>query len=93
MRITWTRQATRDLQSLRTYIARDNPDAARSVALRILESVERLGDHPASGRYGRLPNTRELIVPGTPFIVPYRTRDEVVEILAIMHAARQWPER
>ena len=93
MKITWTKRASYDLRSLRAYIAQDNPKAAQSVARRILESVERLEDYPASGRRGRLPNTRELVIPGTPFIIPYRIRDGIVEILAVMHAARQWPER
>jgi toxin ParE1/3/4 len=45
------------------------------------------------GRPGRVPGTRELVVSDTPFILPYRVRDSAVEILAVFHGARQWPEQ
>jgi toxin ParE1/3/4 len=73
------------------YIARDNPAAADRVADRIKRSVEQLAEHPALGRAGRVPGTRELIIPGTPYIVPYRVRENAVEILRVFHAARRWP--
>lgn len=44
------------------------------------------------GRPGRIPGTRELIFPSLPYIVPYRIRGEIVEILSVFHAARKWPE-
>jgi toxin ParE1/3/4 len=66
--------------------------AARRVIERVRESVTHLSDHPDLGRPGRVPGTRELIIPGMPFIIPYRLRDEVIEILTILHAARRWPE-
>ena len=52
-------------------------------------------DNPALGHPGRLPGTRELVVSGTPYIVPYRVsgRPERVEILRVFHAARRLPER
>ena len=92
MRIAWTVQAVRDLRSVRTFIARENPRAAKAIADRIIGAVEQLGAHPASGRPGRLPNTRELVIPGTPFIVPYRVSENGVEILGVIHGARRWPE-
>ncbi len=91
MRVAWTLRATLDLRLLRAYIAEDNPQAAAKTAARILGAVERLREHPASGRPGRLPHTRELVVPGTPYILPYRVRGEVIEILAVLHGARKWP--
>ncbi len=45
------------------------------------------------GRAGRVPGTRELLIPGTPYIIPYRVRAGAVEILRVFHAARRWPER
>jgi toxin ParE1/3/4 len=54
--------------------------------------TKRLADYPASGRPGRWPNTRELVVPGTPFMLPYCVKDDELWIIAVMHAARKWPE-
>jgi plasmid stabilization system protein ParE len=41
---------------------------------------------------GRVHNTRELIVSGTPLIIPYRVKNKNVEILRVFHSAMQWPE-
>jgi toxin ParE1/3/4 len=43
------------------------------------------------GRPGRVIGTRELIVPGTPYVVAYRVRESTMEVLAVMHSAQQWP--
>ena len=45
-----------------------------------------------AGRKGRTRGTRELVIPGTTFIVGYRIEKKEVWILAVMHAARKWPE-
>ena len=36
--------------------------------------------------------TRELVVPGTSYHIPYRVRNDVVEVLRVFHAARRWPK-
>ena len=56
-----------------------------------LDSVEQLVMFPATGRAGRKPNTRELVVPNTPYFVLYRIKDEMLEILRVIHGARKWP--
>lgn len=91
MNIEWTKPAVGDLRTLRAYIAERNPRAAEDVALKILDGVERLGTYPASGRPGMKPDTRELAVPSTPYIVVYRVQDEYVEILRVIHGSRKWP--
>lgn len=93
MKLLWLSLAVDDLQELREYIARDNPEAARDTASRILEAVSILEKRPAIGRPGRVTCTRELIVGGTPYIIPYRARGNVVEVLRVLHAARKWPSR
>lgn len=93
MRVRWLKRALKNLDDQAEYIARDNPQAAARIVERIATSVDRLATHPASGRPGRVPGTRELVITGTPYIVPYRVRDETVEILRVFHAARKWPEK
>ncbi len=93
MRVRWLRRALRNLDDEAEYIARDDPDAAAQTVDRIATSVERLAIHPALGRTGRVPGTRELVVSATPYVVPYRVRSETVEILRIFHGARKWPEK
>lgn len=66
--------------------------AARTVVQRVIAAVDQLSEQPAMGRPGRVPGTRELVVPRTPFIVPYRVRKEHLEVLAVLHSSRRWPE-
>jgi addiction module RelE/StbE family toxin len=93
VRVRWLNRALRDLDEAEAYIARDDPQAAASVVLRIVRTVSLLKDQPGIGRAGRVPGTKELIVPNTPFIIPYRVKDETVQILTVYHSSRKWPER
>jgi toxin ParE1/3/4 len=93
MRIRWHRLARRDLRDVHAYIARDNPKAAARIAQRIRTSIERLADNPSLGRPGRVLDTRELMVTGTPYLVPYTVSDNEIVILRVLHGAQQWPQR
>jgi toxin ParE1/3/4 len=93
VRVRWLRRALRNLEEEADYVARDDPQAAAQVVERITTSVDLLASQPALGRTGRVPGTRELIITGTPYIVPYRVRDDTVEILRMFHGAKRWPER
>ena len=90
MTIVWSARAVGHLERLRAHIARDRPGAAAQVAATSLGTVELLGDHPGLGRPGRLPGTRELVVPGTPYLIAYRVRGDRLEILACLHGRQRW---
>lgn len=92
MESRWLPSALADLEAARAYIARDNPGAAERVFRRILSDVASLAALPHIGRPGRVLNTRELIVPSTPFIIPYRVHEGRIVVLAVIHAARRWPD-
>jgi toxin ParE1/3/4 len=93
VRVRWLRRALENLDEEAEYIARDDPYTAARMVERIGSSVERLKTHPALGRPGRVPGTRELVIAGTPYVLPYRVRGETVEILRVFHGARRWPEK
>ncbi|MEO8402738.1 MAG: type II toxin-antitoxin system RelE/ParE family toxin [Gammaproteobacteria bacterium] len=92
MIIKWLDDAVHDLQALHHYIEQENPSAANRIAKRILKAVNLLPLQPAMGRQGRVHTTRELIVSGTPYIIPYRVKNNEIEILRVFHGAMQWPE-
>ena len=92
MKIRWSPTAVSDLESIRDYIAKDSPAAARKVARRIKESINRLRNFPLSGRAGRVPETRELVVPGTSYIAAYTIKGNKVLIAAVLHGRQRWPE-
>ena len=92
MIIVWSPRAVEHLAHLRSYIERDNPNAANRVATVLLETVEHLAELPNLGRPGRVAGTRELVVPGTPFVIPYRLRGDRLEVLAVFHGRQKWPK-
>lgn len=93
MKIVWSRRAIRHLVSLRKYIKQDSEQSASLVALRILHAIELLQAQPDIGRPGRVLGTRELVVPDTPYIIPYRVRRERLELIAVFHGRQQWPPK
>jgi toxin ParE1/3/4 len=93
VRIAWTRLALADLDSVYDFIAVNNPVAAVATIDRIEYAVQRLLRYPSMGRPGRIGDTRELVVAGTPFIVVYNVTPRRVEILGVIHGARRWPGR
>ena len=93
MKIVWTRRAIRHLIHLREHIEQDSEQNASSVASRILKAIDLLQTHPAIGRPGRVVGTRELVVPETPYVIPYRVLRERVELIAIFHGRQKWPTK
>ena len=91
MKLRWTRLALEDLNSAYEYISEENPSAAAKVSKKIKDAVKALRTYPNLGRPGRVDDTRELVIPGTPFIVAYHVGGKQVEILVVIHAARRWP--
>ena len=90
MKLRWLKAGTRSLRLVHAHIAMDNPVAAKRVVERIESSLERLAIFPESGRIGQVSGTREVVVPGLPYIVVYRVSAEV-EILRVFHAAQDYP--
>jgi toxin ParE1/3/4 len=93
MKVVWTRRAIRHLVQLRAHIEKDSERNAAMVAGRILKAVDLLQSHPAIGRPGRVPGMRELVVPDTPYIIPYRVRRERLELIAVFHGRQKWPPK
>jgi toxin ParE1/3/4 len=91
MKVRWLEDALADVTEIYRYIATDDPRAAARVVERIQVAVGLLTEMPRRGRAGRWPGTRELVVPRTPYIVPYRIAGEHIEILRAF-SARRWPE-
>ncbi len=92
MKIEWSRRAIRDLADAWDYVALDSEAAADRMLAVQTQSVERLTAHPRAGREGRVKNTRELVIPGTPYIIAYRMkRNGDIEVLRVLHGKRRWP--
>jgi toxin ParE1/3/4 len=93
VRIRWLKRALADLDEAETFIAQENPSAASEVIARIVGAVTLLKEQPGIGRAGRVPGTKELVVPDTPYIVLYRVKDSIVQVLRVYHMFRKCPGR
>ncbi|WP_281171513.1 type II toxin-antitoxin system RelE/ParE family toxin [Inquilinus limosus] len=51
---------------------------------------QKLADFPMLGRAGKIPGIRELI-PHENYRLVYEVQGDTVWVLALVHAARQWP--
>ncbi len=90
-KIEWAGPALHDLVAAGDSIAQENPEAAQRMASRVQEAVEHLREHPNLGRPGRLSDTKELVVSGTPFIAVYWIKQGGIQILRLLHHAQRWP--
>jgi toxin ParE1/3/4 len=88
MRIVWSATAVENLVQIREYISQDKPGAAQKFVKKLISAVEFLAEHPHLGRPGREAGTRELIVSGTFYIVPYKISKNRLVVLAVLHGAR-----
>lgn len=93
MIVRWTALARADLLAIFDYVVALNPRAAGRLLDEIEGDVRGLVAFPRVGRPGRRPNTRELVISGTPYIVAYRLKGREIQILRVLHGARQWPEK
>lgn len=93
MQVKWLKKALDNLDHEAAYIAQENPVAAQKVVRIILDAVALLADQPAMGSPGRIAGTRELVIPDTRYLIPYRVKNGQVEILRVFHTSRKPPER
>ncbi len=92
MKLSYTRRAQTDLNEIFDYVAQDNSRAAARIITKIRVSLADLTANPSLGRPGRVDGTRELIITHTPYIVAYRIHGNEIQVLAVIHAARLWPD-
>ncbi|MCF4166823.1 type II toxin-antitoxin system RelE/ParE family toxin [Zavarzinia compransoris] len=89
--IVWLKDARDDLHHIITYIAADNPAAARRMKDRIESVVLPLSEHPYMYRKSdRMVGLREAIAHPS-YAVLYRVTTSRVEIVAVTHTSRLFP--
>ena len=90
-KVEWSAGAQFNLEDIEEYIARDNPAAAASTVLRIIDQVETvLSLFASGGRPGRVDGTRELVVADLPYIAIYTTYRSTVYIVRVFHTSQDF---
>lgn len=88
-RLEWTEPAVFDLDNIHAYIARDSAEYADAFIERLILSAERLESFPASGRVvpeAKDQRVREVVVEN--YRIIYRLKKGMIQILAVLHGAR-----
>jgi toxin ParE1/3/4 len=87
--LAWSPEAIEDIESIASYIERDSPWYAKTVASRIVETAETIPDHPELGRI--VPeigdrSIRERFVYS--YRIIYRLESERILVAAVIHGSR-----
>ena len=90
MRLVWKPQAVADRDGIFDFIAQDHPVAALELDEWIEQKAEILTGQPKAGQPGRMRGTREWVI-HPHYVIVYRVAATQVEILRVLHTARQWP--
>jgi plasmid stabilization system protein ParE len=93
MLVIWAPQSIADLQDFWDYIADDDPRAATELIGAVRAKAEHLSRYPRLGRPGRGKQVRYLPVVGTPYFNVYRFSKANIDVLRVIHGARDWPRK
>lgn len=93
MQVKFLRTALRNLDEELEFIAQEDKELAEKIYTHLIERIENLKVFPNSGRNGRVFGTRELVIERYPYIIPYRVRENTVEILRVFHTSRKLPKQ
>jgi len=85
----WTKRALTNLNAELEYYGQINPKLAKDLAEVVKNSIEKLMFMPGVGRAGKLLGSKEFILDKYPFIIAYRVRENILEILAFIHQRRK----
>jgi toxin ParE1/3/4 len=93
MKVKWLNTALLNLDSAATYLYERNPNSAEVFIREVKSLTEYLTEQPSLGRKGRVSGTRELILTNFPYIIPYRIKDDHVEILRVFSTKMKLPKK
>jgi toxin ParE1/3/4 len=96
VRVRFSVEARAELNDHLAYIKRRSPQGAGRVRASIYAAARRAALFPEAARRtgepsdepGTVPETREIILPDYPYIMPYRVEGNILIILHVFHMAQ-----
>ena len=88
MRVRWTPEAALELGEIEEYLRRERPELAKSTATKLYAGVQSLRQMPLRGRPGKRHGTLELLMIPLPYLIIYRVKHDVVEVVGFRHTSR-----
>jgi addiction module RelE/StbE family toxin len=89
MKLRYERGAVADLDEIFSYIAKDNPQAASRLVVRVEEVAARIAAFPHIGQATRNPKFRRF--PVGKYLIVYEVGKDEVVIHYVRHGARRLP--
>ena len=92
MNVFWTQNAKRELRAVHDYVAQNSVRYAQGLVDRITRKTQHLAQFPHLGATApefENSSIRELLE--HPYRIIYRIREDRIEILSVVHGARQFP--
>lgn len=90
MRVHWTQNAIKHLADIHAYISENSQIYAARMVDRLTKRTEQIAAFPRSGRMVpefQAEDIREVIE--SPYRIIYRIKPEQIDVLAVIHGARQ----
>ena len=87
MSIRWMARALTDFGKIASYYRQEAPAFERKMMTEIFSAVSSLGEYAWKGPSTGIRDTRSLLVADTDYVVTYRVKRDVVEIVRIRHGA------
>jgi toxin ParE1/3/4 len=92
VKLRYTSRAARHLVNIASHIAAQSPAGAAHIGGRIREVAELLARFPDLGHEGTLAGTREIVVPGLPYVIVHRIESvDTLTVLGVYHGAQLRP--
>ena len=91
MKLRWTPRAVSDLEEISDYLLSVNPTSWDRLMDRVEAVTGYLLQFPHMGKLGLVSGTREFVLSGTPYILVFRLKKDVVQILSVRDGRMQLP--
>lgn len=93
MKVNWTAAARVQLRDIKAFVAHSSPQYATKTIDRLTRRSRQIARFPRSGRIvpeANNVNIREVIE--GPYRMIYHILEDEIDIIAVVHGARQWPD-
>lgn len=87
--IKFLTEATEDVRKIKYYLT-GYEDAFIKLINRLNSCIKTIKNNPDIGRIGKREGTREFFAYNTEYIIVYRIKEEILEILTILHKSRKY---
>ena len=90
-KLRWSLAAASDLEAIANYLYLNHPSFAANTIQKLYGAVQSLKTFPFSGRIGRKPGTRELVLVPLPYLLIYSVDEDAIHVLRFLHTSRNVP--